>query len=123
MSKMFILAATLLCAAWIQAQDTSPQASSPSSAQTGAAAGQTTVEGCLQGSNGSFTLTDSSGTVYQLQGDNAKLSKHVGHTVQITGSTSESTATGTNGPSSTGGQTLNVNKVKHISTSCKGMSK
>lgn len=123
MSRMFILAATLLCAtAWIQAQDASGQ-TSPSSAQTGAATGQTTVEGCLQGSNGNFTLTDSNGTAYQLQGDTAKLSKHVGHTVQITGSTSEASATGTSGASAGGAQTLNVTKMKHISATCKTMSK
>jgi hypothetical protein len=50
------------------------------------------VEGCLQGSNGNFALSDKSGTTYQLSGDTSKLSKHVGHEVQITGSTSASSA-------------------------------
>src|SRR5438046_1404718 len=68
--------------AWLQAQQYPPDTSK----QTGSS--QNKVEGCLQGSDGNFTLSDSSGTTYQLQGDTAKLSEHVGHEVQITGSTS-----------------------------------
>jgi hypothetical protein len=60
--------------------------------QSQTSAGQTSVEGCLQGSDGNFTLADSSGTTYQLNGDTSKLSKHVGNEVQITGSTSGSTS-------------------------------
>jgi uncharacterized protein involved in copper resistance len=122
MHKTFLLALTLLASiGWIQAQDQTPQAAQPASGQS--SAGQT-VEGCLQGSNGTFTLTDASGTTYQLQGDTAKLTEHVGHEVQITGSNSgaaspspSSTAT----PSSSGAnqQTLTVEKVKHVSKTCK----
>src|SRR6266567_4418331 len=93
MAKTFLLAISLLVsAAWLQAQSQYPQTGS---SQTGASAsGQTTVQGCLQGSGGNYTLTDKSGTTYQLQGDTSKLSPHVGHEVQITGSTtSASTAT------------------------------
>jgi hypothetical protein len=50
-------------------------------------AGQTTVQGCWQESNGSYTLTSDSGMTYLLQGASSTLSKHVGH-VGITGSTS-----------------------------------
>jgi hypothetical protein len=60
--------------------------------QPGTSAGETSVEGCLQGSNGNFALSDKSGTPYQVSGDTSKLSKHVGHEVQITGSTSASSA-------------------------------
>lgn len=83
----------------------------------------------MQGSNGSFTLTDNSGTTYQLQGDTSKLSKYVGHDVQITGSTSPtsgSTAASSSSGTSQGGsqqQTLTVDKMKHISESCKTTSK
>jgi uncharacterized protein DUF5818 len=125
MYRMFMLALALLSStALLQAQDPSAQSSKPTSAQAGSASGQTTVEGCLQGSNGSFTLTDNAGTTYQLQGDTAKLSKHAGHQVQITGSTSGSSASSAGSSSSAGGsQMLTVEKVKHISESCKTAGK
>lgn len=99
---------------------TSPEASS--SGQTGSsnANGHAVVEGCLSGSSGNFTLTAKNGTTYQLTGDTAKLSEHVGHEVKITGtsgaaSPNAGTATGTaNGNA----QTLEVSSVKHISKTC-----
>jgi uncharacterized protein DUF5818 len=101
------------------------------------ASGQTSVEGCLQGSGGNFTLTVNSGTTYQLEGDTSKLSEHVGHEVRITGSTSGSASTAgttsgsssensnTMSPSGSRGSqhTLTVEKVKHISKTCKEMNK
>jgi hypothetical protein len=117
MSRIIMLALALLWStAWLQSQDPYPQ--NPPSGRSGAKSSQTSVEGCLQGSDGNFTLTDNSGTTYQLQGDTSKLSKHVGHDVQITGSTSSS-----NAASSNSGTTLTVDKMKHISESCKTMSK
>lgn len=122
MHKIFLLAITLLVSvAWMQAQDPTPQAGASAAGQN--ASGQS-VEGCLQGSNGSFTLTDASGTTYQLQGDTAKLTEHVGHEVRITGSSSGAaspSASSTATPSSSGAnqQTLTVEKVKHISKTCK----
>src|SRR5437660_9603353 len=91
MARTFLLAISLLAsAAWLQAQSQYPQTGS---SQKGASAsGQTTIEGCLQGSDGNYTLTDKSGTTYQLQGDTSKLSAHVGHEVQITGSTTAASA-------------------------------
>jgi hypothetical protein len=133
MPKMWTLALVLLIsAAWLQAQE-SPSGSSQSGSsqtaagQTGSAgARQASVEGCLQGSNGNFTLTDSSGTTYQLEGNTSKLSEHVGHEVQVTGTPSKSSAgTGANSNSamapgeSSGSRTLTVEKVKHISKTCK----
>src|SRR2546428_13291904 len=104
MPKTLLLALALVFStAWLQAQDQYPSSvsSQPSASQsssdqmnstaTGAnASGQTSVEGCLQGSNGNFILTDNSGTTYQLQGDTSKLNEHVGHEVRITGTTSAS---------------------------------
>ena len=92
MPSILMLALALLCStAWVQAQQDqypqNPQNPPSGSSQAGTSAGETSVEGCLQGSNGNFTLTDKSGTTYQLSGDTSKLSKHVGHEVQITGST------------------------------------
>jgi uncharacterized protein DUF5818 len=128
MSKVLMLALALLVStAWLVAQDQSPQTGSQ---QSGAApSGQTTVKGCLQGSSGSYTLTADSGTTYQLQGDTSKLSEHVGHEVQITGSPSAAASpSSTMSPSagtSAGGsqQTLTVDNVKHISKSCSNKSK
>ena len=132
---LLLISVLLLGACWAVAQDTtnptSPSQTSPtSSSQTGAttASGATAVEGCLSGASGSYTLTDKNGVAYQLTGDTAKLSEHVGHEVKITGTSSsaspggDGTAAGTaNGNS----QTLEVSSVKHISKTCKnsGMSK
>ena len=128
MPKTLMLAlALLLSAAWLQAQDQYPQTGS---SQTGtAASGQNAVQGCLQGSNGKFTLTDNSGTTYQLQGDTSKLTQHVGHEVQITGSTSGARSASPSSTMSPGGTqgsqqpTIMVEKVKHISKTCKATSK
>jgi uncharacterized protein YdeI (BOF family) len=129
MPKTILLALVILCsAAWMQAQNTpsaqDPQ-TSPTAGQQGTAASHTSVQGCLQGSDGNFTLTDSSGTTYMLQGDAAKLNKHVGHEVQITGSTSSSSSASAMGNSSQGNSqpTLTVDKVKHISETCKTANK
>ena len=125
MAKTFLLAISLLVsAAWLQAQSQYPQTGS---SQTGASAsGQTTVQGCLQGSDGKYTLTDKNGTTYQLQGDTSKLSAHVGHEVQITGSTtsaSSATSPTTGTPTSATRQpTLTVQNMKHISKTCKSGS-
>lgn len=135
MLRTMLLALTLLAsAAWVQAQSQYPQ-TNPTGTSAASTSGQTTVQGCLQESNGNYTLTSDTGTSYQLSGDTSKLSKHVGHEVEITGATSSgssaaappssgtnpsaSTSTGTSGTS----QTLNVDNVKHISKSCKNTSK
>jgi hypothetical protein len=130
MPKILTLVFALLCAtAMLQAQNSSQQDPATGGAQPGSsnqmsgsnqtgAAGQVSVQGCLQGSNGSYTITDANGTTYQVQGDNAKLSKHVGHQVEITGSTSGSSASSAGGASAGSQQTLTVTKVKHLSGSC-----
>jgi uncharacterized protein DUF5818 len=126
MSKTLMFAAVLLLsAAWLQAQQYPQSGSSPSggtqtsSGQGHESSGKTTVEGCLQGSDGNFTLTDSSGATYQLQGDTSKLSEHVGHEVQIKGTTSGAAA----GSSAGSQQTLNVDSVKHLGKTCKSAGK
>jgi maltose-binding protein MalE len=131
MTRTLLLALTLvLSAAWMHAQTSSSQAGSSSSSSSN----QTKVQGCLEGSSGNYTLKADSGTTYQLQGDTAKLSKHIGHEVEITGTTSSassastpssgastsSTASGTSGSAQ---ESLNVEKVKHISATCSNPSK
>jgi len=125
MTKTLLLVLSLLVsAAWIQAQSQYPQTGSSRTGST--ASGQTTVQGCLQGSDGNYTLTDNDGATYQLQGDTSKLNAHVGHEVRIAGSTTSASATTnprTGTPTaSTQQPTLTVNSVKHISTTCKSSS-
>jgi hypothetical protein len=136
MRQLLLLVSVLMLGlSSVVAQDTS---SSPSSSSTGSAqsdssansgqtsrtgaGGQMTVEGCLSGSNGNFTLTDKNGMSYQLTGDTAKLSDHVGHEIKVTGTS----ASGAGAESSAGaaagsaaGQTLQVSSVKHVSKTCK----
>jgi len=134
MRQMFLLLSVLLLGlSWALAQN------STSSANSSTAAGQTShasasreasVEGCLSGSNGSYTLTDKNGMTYQLTGDTAKLSEHVGHEVRITGTRSSATPNAGSGTASStaggaGSEMLQVSSVKHISKTCKsgtGMS-
>lgn len=153
MAKVWMLAMVLVCsAAWLVAQDqTSPSSSTPSSStssqssssqgsmgSSGSSSGETSVEGCLQGSSGSYTLTDNSGMTYQLSGDTSKLADHVGHEVKITGtvasgssasgssassgSSTSSSSTPSSGAGASGGQTLTVDKVQHKSKTCKSGS-
>jgi hypothetical protein len=133
MKRTLITASLFLCAIYVTAQTYPNQSSNPSSSQTSS---QSTsdhhakVRGCLSGSSGNYTLTDKSGNAYQLSGDTSKLAEHVGHTIEITGTTAPSSAGGssssgsssaTGGGSAAGGgaaQTLNVTSMKHISETC-----
>ena len=127
---LLLLSMLLLGACWAAAQDTTTQPNADPN-QASQTAGGTTVEGCLSGSSGNYTLTDKNGVSYQLTGDSAKLSEHVGHEVKITGTASSAspngggTSTGTTGTANGGSQTLEVSSVKHISKTCRngGMSK
>lgn len=101
--------------------DATPTQSGSAGQMGHAGSGHTTVEGCLSGSNGNYTLTDKQGNTYQLTGDTAKLSEHVGHEVKIMGSESGGETAGGTASSSTGAgasHTLQVSSVKHISKSC-----
>ena len=93
--------------------------------------GHTTLRGCLSSSGGGYTLTDASGTQYQLSGDTSKLSQHVNNEVEVKGSTSGSTGASASTGSSAGsqsaagsagagsaGQMFTVSKVKKLSGSC-----
>lgn len=126
MIRVLLLTVSLLVGVgWLQAQEQYPQTGS--SQTTSSDNGRTTIQGCLQSSSdGNYTLTADSGTTYQLQGDTSKLSAHVGHEVQITGSTtSASNATSTTAGTPAGATeqpTLTVQNMKHISKMCKSTS-
>jgi FlaG/FlaF family flagellin (archaellin) len=121
MRKSCLLAATLLLSVWVFAQ-TAPSAGQQSnpvqagSQESGADRGGNAIEGCIAGSPGSFTLTDSSGKTYQLAGDTAKLNDHVGHTLLISGSQKSGGADPQGGSSAQ--PTFIVQKVKMVSSSC-----
>jgi hypothetical protein len=98
----------------------------------GGTGNHTSIQGCLSGSAGSYTLTDQSGKSYQLEGETSKLSEHVGQEVQLTGkesagsnasmAASSSTSTGSSGTFSESLK-FNVSKVKKISDTCTGPKK
>jgi len=130
MSNRFLLILTVLLFATFmvaqgqyESQSGQSQTSNPGSTQ---ASGQSTIEGCLQGSGDSYTLTDTaSGKTYQLQGDTSKLSAHSGHEVRLTGKSSgdSGSASGMTSSSGTSQPTFVVSNLKHISSTCKSSSK
>jgi ABC-type oligopeptide transport system substrate-binding subunit len=118
------------------ASSTTTQTTTTQTTQTSSDSGNS-IEGCLSGSAGNWTLTDQSGKTYQLSGDTSKLSDHVGHQIRVMGTDNSSTASSsgsspssssassaTGAGSSSGSQpTFTVQKVKMISSSCPTGSK
>ncbi len=117
MTRTLLLAFSLLmCTGWLLAQEDSHQGMNKGDSMS-----QTNVEGSLQGSNGSFTLTDTTGKIYQLEGDASQLGEHVGHEVRVTGMMSGAAS---GAMANSGGEsTLQVKSLKHISKTCKSGSK
>ena len=115
---------------------TTTQTTTTQTTQTSSDSGNS-IEGCLNGSAGNWTLTDQSGKTYQLSGDTSKLSDHVGHQIRVTGTDNSSSASNSssgsaggssssaNGAGSSSGSqpTFTVQKVKMISSSCPTGSK
>jgi hypothetical protein len=71
-------------------------------AQTGAApqaapGPQKTMEGCLSGLPGQYSLITKSGQVYSLGGDDSLLGNHVGEVVRITGAETSASAAASTG--------------------------
>jgi len=150
MRKLILVAVTLLCSGlWAFAQSsTSPSSTSPAdnsssasqmgstSAQSTSSGSNTSIDGCLSGASGSFTLKDkASGTTYNLAGDTSKLASHVGEEVRISGSSEASSSASATSPSSSAsstspsssssssmsngsGQTFNVQSVSKVSSTC-----
>src|SRR5437016_1480549 len=93
MKKAVLFSSILLLAVTIAVAQQSYPSGTASSNQDQSATSQSStntsnsnsVQGCLSGSDGNFTLTDQSGNAWRLSGDSAKLSPHVGHTIAVTG--------------------------------------
>ena len=138
MRKTFLATCMLLlCGLWAVAQQQSypSQSSQPvSSGQATRSENQTTIRGCLSGSSGNYTLADkSSGNSYQLTGNVvAKLSDHVGHEIQVTGTAAQPSAASSSGaanPSAAapsggaaGQQAFEVKSFKDVASTCGGSS-
>ncbi len=71
-----------------QAQGSSNAPSAPDQAAQ-PSSGENSIEGCLGGSAGKYTLIDKAGTSYKLelpaQADTSTLDKHIGQEVRVTG--------------------------------------
>jgi hypothetical protein len=115
MKRLLLLSSILLLSAvWAVAQYDAPSQDDTN---------KTTIQGCLAGSDGNFTLTDKSGTTYQLTGATAKLQAHVGHTISVTGTTGPSAGapgmqSGSMSAPAETQPTLNVTSFKHVSPNC-----
>jgi hypothetical protein len=87
-----------------------------------AASNQIAVEGCLEGTGGDYWLNAKSGRVYQVEGDTSNLDPHVGHEVQITGSTNGASAFIPSMATEADGMVVRpaliVEHVKHIAEKC-----
>ncbi len=95
----------LLCTHWVSAQQAeqndAPPPAAPASEESDVK--ETTVLGCLSNQGGEYTLTDASGTLYQLPGDRG-LDPYVGHEVSIGGTT----------PVAAAEPTITVTEVKDV---------
>jgi hypothetical protein len=81
------------------------------------------VQGCLGGSGGSYTVTDSSGTSYQLQlpqgADPSSLKPHIGEEVRVEGSTSGSSGSSPSAGNTAGARpTINVKNIYRVAATC-----
>jgi len=113
------------------------QSSSASGQDASAAGAGNSVEGCLGGSAGKFTIIDKAGTTYDLQlpasADSSKLNSHIGEEVRVSGTMSiakDSSAAGASGAASSASQTatgsssssshpsISVTKIDKVSDTC-----
>jgi hypothetical protein len=81
MRRIILLGSILLLSAvWAVAQN-----NSDSDSESRTTSSKVTVEGCLDGAIGNYTLTDHAGASYRLTGNADTLKAHVGETMQVTG--------------------------------------
>ena len=122
MSRILTIASMLLLTfAFAMAKSSNTTSSQIPGTQVSAK--QMTIQGCLSGANGDFTLTDSSGRTWQLEGSKGRLRNNVGHAVAITGR-------GNNAAALTGNSSkyidvdmasvndLQVSSVKQVAAAC-----
>jgi hypothetical protein len=130
---LFCLSVGVICSAIAFAQDTTTTSQTTQSS-TAADSNASSIQGCLRGSDGNYTLTqDGTSTTYKLVGMEPQLKKHVGHEVAVTGSAatnagsaSSATDQGQAQPSSSSssssgaasGNSLQVTNVKMVSSQC-----
>lgn len=78
------------------------------------------LRGCLSGSTGNYTVTDSNGKQYEVNGDDNTLRSMVGREVQITLSENRSTndSTQPTGTTTHSSNTVQASDVKVLATSC-----
>ena len=110
---MMVTVVLLVSTLWLQAQDAGQTASNTS--------GLTTIQGCLQYTNGHYRLTEDNGTSHQLQSQANKLAKHVGHEVAITGKPAVRTVgTTVQGAASSVKEepVFRVTSVQHVADAC-----
>src|SRR5215470_8723264 len=81
---VMLLGGAMAVAQTSSTNSTSSQSTTPSTSKS-TSSSQTTLRGCLTGSNGNFTLTDQSGATFALSGNSEKLQSHVGEQVEVTG--------------------------------------
>ncbi|HEY7617409.1 MAG TPA: hypothetical protein VH744_11445, partial [Terriglobales bacterium] len=102
MKRILVLFSAILMTAFLSfAQDT-PMSGNTSNQDT-MTNSASAISGCLNGSNGQYTLTDEqSGVTYTLSSTKTDLGQHVGHKVQISGQrSSDQGAASTTNPSGT----------------------
>jgi hypothetical protein len=110
---LMLILVIFVSALWLQAQDAGQT--------TGKTADLTTIQGCLQYTNGHYRLTEDNGTSHQLQSQANKLTKHVGHEVAITGKPAVRTVDATvQGAASSVKEepVFRVTSVQHVADAC-----
>jgi hypothetical protein len=115
MMVTLVLLVSTLC---LQAQDAGQAAAN--------ASGLTTIQGCLQYTNSHYRLTEDNGTKHQLQSQANKLSKEVGHEVEVTGKPAVRTVgTTVQGTASTAHEepVFKVSSVKRVADTCTAAAK
>ncbi|HKU19392.1 MAG TPA: hypothetical protein VJQ50_00160 [Terriglobales bacterium] len=121
---LFVTTILLALAAWGIAQQEPNSQRPPSSSQgtSQSSAGQNSVQGCLGGSGNNFTVTDKSGTSYQLQlpaGANASaLKPHIGEEVRVEGDTAGASGSNSAAGTSSNQPTINVKNIYRVSPTC-----
>ncbi len=84
--SLLALAAMLAAAQAMPASHFAPPSNQAATAATQADSTSNDLRGCLQGSNGNYTLVDHQGKAHRVAGDNHLLWDDEGHEVDMTGS-------------------------------------